>query len=73
MIPTVSAMASISPRMWLETITVISYSSLIRFSRSRTCLMPAGSRPLVGSSRISSLGKPSRAAARPSRCFMPRE
>ena len=35
--------------------------------------MPAGSRPFVGSSRISSFGLPSSAMAMPSRCFMPSE
>ena len=35
--------------------------------------MPAGSSPLVGSSRTSSSGSPSSAAATPSRCFMPSE
>jgi hypothetical protein len=41
--------------------------------RPRISTMPAGSRPLAGSSRISSLGSGSRAAAMPSRCFMPSE
>ena len=35
--------------------------------------MPAGSRPLVGSSRTSRSGLPSKAAAIPSRCFIPVE
>ena len=35
--------------------------------------MPEGSKPLVGSSRITNLGLPSRAIARPSRCFIPSE
>ena len=35
--------------------------------------MPSGSRPLTGSSNISTGGSPSSAAAMPSRCFMPSE
>ena len=35
--------------------------------------MPSGSRPLTGSSKISTGGSPSRAAAIPSRCRMPSE
>ena len=42
-------------------------------SRPRSHLIPSGSRPLAGSSRISASGSPSRAAARPRRCFMPSE
>ncbi len=42
-------------------------------SRSRISRMPRGSRPLVGSSRISSRGLRSSAAASPSRCRMPSE
>ena len=40
---------------------------------SRISCIPDGSRPFVGSSRISSFGKPSIAEAMPKRCFMPRE
>ena len=42
-------------------------------SRVRIQWMPAGSRPLAGSSRISSPGSPSSACAMPRRCRMPRE
>ncbi len=41
--------------------------------RLRISTMPAGSRPLVGSSRMSNEGSDSRAAAMPSRCFIPNE
>ncbi len=40
---------------------------------SRISWMPAGSSPLVGSSSSTSLGRPSSAAARPRRCFLPSE
>ena len=40
---------------------------------SRMSSMPAGSRPFIGSSRISSWGSPSRQAATPSRWRMPME
>ena len=45
-----------------------SVSIIVRMSR-----IPAGSRPLVGSSRISRSGTSSRVAAIASRCFMPSE
>src|SRR5450759_3798511 len=54
----------------MNTVVPALFSSL---SRSRTSRMPRGSRPLVGSSRISSRGARSRAAARPSRWRMPSE
>jgi glucose-6-phosphate-specific signal transduction histidine kinase len=47
--------------------------SAIQKLRARISTMPAGSEPFVGSSRISSLGSASMAAAMPSRCFMPSE
>ena len=42
-------------------------------SSPRIQWMPAGSRPLAGSSRISTCGSPRRACAMPSRCRMPSE
>ena len=42
-------------------------------NRSRISTMPAGSRPLAGSSRINRSGSLSSAIARPRRCFMPIE
>src|SRR5665647_1930653 len=72
MIETVSATCSTSSRMWLLTRTVLPCSPsdriVLRISR-----MPAGSRPLVGSSKISRSGSLSSVAAMASRCFMPRE
>ena len=53
-----------------STVTPFSPSSRIIVRMSR---MPAGSSPLVGSSRISRSGDLSRVAAIASRCFMPRE
>ena len=41
--------------------------------RSRIQRTPSGSRPLTGSSNISTRGSPSSAAAMPSRCLMPSE
>src|SRR5215211_822060 len=61
-----------SESRWLDTNTVWPSSPRPR-SRSRTSLMPAGSRPLAGSSKISTSGSLSSAAARPSRCRMPSE
>ena len=55
-----------SERMWELKITVCCRArSRIRVRISMICW---GSRPTVGSSRISTLGKPSRAWARPTRC-----
>ena len=41
--------------------------------RSRTSLRPSGSRPVIGSSRITSSGSPIRACAMPIRCSIPFE
>ncbi len=71
-IATRSAVCSTSDRMWLETKTVRPSFPSDRIS-SRTSTMPAGSRPFAGSSRISSAGSFRRAAAIPSRCFIPSE
>ena len=59
-----------SPRARERTVTP---SALSRRISARMSAIPAGSRPLVGSSRISKYGSLSRAAARPRRCFMPSE
>ena len=61
-----------SASRWLDTSTV--RPSPARWpSRSRIQRIPSGSRPLSGSSMISTPGSPSRAAARVSRWRMPRE
>src|SRR5712692_4569984 len=70
--PTRSQICSTSGSRWLESSTVrlpwpMSLMSL------RISAMPCGSSPLVGSSRMSSSGSFSSAAATPSRCFMPVE
>ena len=67
-----SQSSSISARMWLETKTVLPWSASARSSR-RMSRMPGGSRPLDGSSRISSSGSCSMARAMPSRWRMPSE
>ena len=72
MIDTVSATCWTSLRMWLDTSTVLPRSASPRMV-ARISWMPAGSSPLVGSSKISSSGSLSRVAAMASRCFMPRE
>ena len=72
MIETVSATCSTSPRMWLLTSTVRPLSARARIV-SRISRMPAGSRPLVGSSKMSRSGDFSKVAAMARRCFMPSE
>ena len=67
-----SASCSISDSRWLETKTVRPWPAKAR-RNSRIHLMPSGSRPLAGSSRISTFGLPIIAAAMPRRCRMPRE
>src|SRR5690242_5394375 len=57
---------------WLEMKTVLPEAARPR-SRSRISTMPAGSRPLAGSSRINRSGSLSSETARPSRCFIPIE
>ena len=68
-----SASRAISERMWLESRMVLPRSSHSTRMKSRTSAMPMGSRPLMGSSRISSSGLCITARAMASRCFMPRE
>ena len=69
---TLSHTCSTSCRRWLDRRTVCPLlpNSCIR---DRTSAMPAGSSPLVGSSRNSTSGSPSSAYAMPSLCFMPME
>ncbi len=67
-----SAVSAISLIRWEETKTVRP-SAASAFIRLRTHRMPSGSRPLTGSSKSSTWGSPSSAAAMPSRCPMPRE
>ena len=70
MIPTTSARCWTSPRMWLDMKTVLPVEA--RWRRvARIATIPAGSRPLAGSSSSSRRGSLSSAAAIPSRCFMP--
>ena len=73
MMPTVSAICSISDRMWEETM-IVTPSWRARVTMSwRISATPAGSSPLVGSSRSMRAGFDSSAMASPRRCFMPME
>ncbi len=67
-----SAVSAISLMRWLETKTVRP-SEASCFIRLRTHRMPSGSRPLTGSSKSSTCGSPSSAAAMPRRWPMPSE
>ncbi len=67
-----SAVSAISLIRWEETKTVRP-SAASAFIRLRTHRMPSGSSPLTGSSKSSTWGSPSSAAAIPSRCPMPSE
>ena len=71
--PMTSAMFSISLRICDEIRIVIPNSWDNRLSSSRISLIPKGSSPFIGSSRISSSGLCMMAAAIPRRCFMPNE
>ena len=66
------AVRAISLIRWLETSTVRP-SAARECRRVRTQRMPSGSSPLTGSSKRSTPGSPSRAAAMPRRCPMPSE
>lgn len=70
--PIWSAICCTSVRMWLERITVIPLEGKERIN-SRSSSIPTGSRPFVGSSKISRRGLFKIAIAIPNRCFMPRE
>src|SRR4029450_12502617 len=72
MITTWSTVWATSARTWLETSTVRPWSASWR-SKPRSQWTPSGSRPLAGSSRISTWGSPSRAVASPRRWRMPSE
>src|SRR5262245_5861168 len=61
-----SAVTAISFMRWLETKTVRPCEAR-NFIRFRIQMMPSGSRPFTGSSRTSTCGSPSNAAAMPSR------
>ena len=63
---------AISDRTWLDTSTVRPCAAVAR-NMSRSQRIPAGSRPLAGSSRTRIFGSPSSAAARPMRWRMPIE
>ena len=67
-----SAVSSSSPIRWLETSTTRLCAASSRM-RPRIHTIPSGSRPLTGSSNMSTGGSPSNAAAIPSRCRMPSE
>ena len=67
-----SAVWAISLIRWLETRTVRPSAARARMN-CRIQAMPSVSRPLTGSSNISTGGSPSSATAMPSRCFMPSE
>ena len=67
-----SAVACTSASRWLESSTVPPRSAKSR-RNERIQAMPCGSRPVAGSSRISTLGLPMRACASPSRWRMPSE
>src|SRR5215472_9202719 len=69
---TSSTVWAASASRWLETSTVRPWPASWR-SRSRIQRIPSGSRPLSGSSRMSTPGSPSRVVARVSRWRMPRE
>src|SRR5215468_11227380 len=66
------AVRATSAKRWLDTRTARP-SPASRRRKPRSQVTPAGSSPLPGSSRISTSGSPSRAAARPSRCRSPSE
>lgn len=67
-----SAKVAVSFMRWLETRTVRPSRARLRIS-SRIQMMPSGSRPLDGSSSITTCGSPRRAAAMPRRWRMPSE
>ena len=71
-IMTRSQMASTSERMCVDNKTVRSPLDN-RLMRLRNSILCSGSSPLVGSSRINSLGSWMRACARPKRCLYPFE
>ena len=71
--PITSAMFSISLRIWLEIRIVTPYSQESFLSKPRISLIPNGSRPFIGSSRINNSGLCIIAAAIPKRCFIPNE
>ena len=52
---------------------VMPRSRLSETIKSSIRFVPSGSRPSVGSSRMSSLGSLMSSSAMPSRCLMPRE
>src|SRR5580704_12254965 len=65
-----SAVRAISLIRWLETRTVRPWAAIVRM-RVRIQWMPSGSRPLTGSSKMSTAGSPRSAEAMPSRWLMP--
>ena len=73
MIPTAVAIWSTSASRWLDSITVMPYCCGNALMSSRISSIPAGSSPLVGSSKTSSFGNRINAIAMPKRCFIPSE
>src|SRR5699024_8591605 len=69
----ITSVATVSTSLTTWVATRIMRSAAILASSSRRRTRSLGSRPAVGSSRISGLGWPGRAAASSSRCFMPPE
>ena len=67
-----SAVSAISLIRWLET-KMVRPCAASDLNSSRIQWTASGSRPLTGSSKISTGGSPSSAVAMPSRCFMPSE
>ena len=70
MIVTLSQISSTSS-MWCEQSRTVRPRPASRRTSARMSRIPAGSRPLAGSSRTSRLGSRSRLAATPSRCRIP--
>ena len=67
-----SPVCSTSASRWVLMITVVPRSRAMRDTRSSSCRWPLGSRTSVGSSRITSCGRLTRARATPRRCRIPR-
>ena len=62
-----------SSKIWLDTNIVIPYSLFKDFSKLRISTIPAGSSPLIGSSKIRNSGVFNSAIAIPNRCRIPSE
>ena len=71
--PTLEHILRITPRLWLMKSTAVWNSAWSLLMRSRTSASTVASRPVVGSSRISSAGSTPSAIAITMRCCMPPE